>query len=411
MKKETIKIVIIGDVDHGKSTLIGRLLLETKSLSTERLRELKSISGSLDKELELAFLVDQLKEEREEERTIDTTQIFFKTKTRRFCLIDTPGHLEFIKNMMTGATQAEAAILIIDVQMGLGEQTKRYAHILGFLGVRRMIVLINKMDLIGYERERFEKVKKDILSFLKQVGLLAQGVIPISAKKGDNIATRSRYLCWYKDTPLLKALDAMRIETRIMGRPLRFPVQDAYDIKGERIVVGRIESGCMKVGQEILLFPSGVKTKIISIRFFGKKKTEACEGENIGLLLKDASRIKRGDVVCQKDESPRPTTSVAGDLLWLADWSLEINKTFTFRCATQEVGCRVVRIKDRMNSSTLEILERDAFVLKQNEVGQVVFETDEPVVVEHANVIKELGRFVVESEEKVCGVGLISGVS
>ncbi len=407
MKKDTVKIVIIGDVDHGKSTLIGRLLLETKSLSRERLAELQRISKGLDKELELAFLADQLKEEREEERTIDTTQIFFKTRVRRFCLIDTPGHLEFIKNMMTGATQAERALLIIDVRAGLKEQTRRYAHILSMLGFGRVIVLINKMDLVAYGRQEFEKAKEDILFYLKGLALAPDGVIPISAKNGDNIAKRSKNLPWYQGPCLLRYLDSIRREERLSGGPLRLPVQDVYKVGDKSVIVGRIESGCVKTGQEVLLCFLGRTTRVSSLMIFGKKKTWGCEGENVGLLLRDHSDVKRGEVICQKEKPPVPTQSILGRILWLSSAPLRIGDKITFRCGTQEVLSRAARILERIDSSTLEVLQTDSEILNTNEVGSVVFETERPVVVERADRLRELSRFVIESAEDVSGVGII----
>ena len=409
MRKDVLKIVVIGHVDHGKSTLIGRLLLDTDSLPDEKITEIKRICKELGKETELAYLVDQLKEERERAITIDTTQIFFKTHRRNYVIIDAPGHVEFIKNMLTGASLAEAAILIIDVQEGVMEQTRRHAYLINFLGLNRVIVVFNKMDLIDYKKERFDKVKTELLKFLGNLKIKPFFLIPVSAKEGTNLSKKSQKMNWYKGPTLLKALDSLKLNTNIVKRPLRFPIQDIYEINGEKIIVGRIASGMVKQGQEVVFCPSFKGTRINSIRVFGKRnKTKAKAEESIGLTFNRPLFVKRGEVVAQKETPPKLTNRFKGNIFWMSDKPLYINKTITLRCAAQKVECGVEKIEKRIDPSRLETIQVNAKELKRNEIGIVVLKTKKMIVMERFNFIEELGRFILEQQNQVCAGGIIT---
>jgi len=411
MKKDTLKIIIIGHVDHGKSTLIGRLLLDTNSLPKERISELKKICKELGKDTELAFLTDQLKEEREKNITIDTTQIFFNTRNRNFVIIDAPGHVEFLKNMITGATQAEAAVLMVDTNEGMMEQTGRHAYIMGMLGIDKVIILFNKMDLINYDEKRFEEVRNKLLNFFKGLGITPSFIIPISAKKGDNVTKRSPNMKWYKGHSFLTALESIKLSVKSEKKPLRLPIQDVYEIDGEKIAVGRVASGVLETGQNVVLMSKHEKTTISSIKLFGEHKTKASFEENIGITTKDPISIKRGEVIASEKESPKLTSRFRGNVFWMSPEPLKLNHAITLRCATQEVKCTPERIEERVNSSTLEILEKDAQELKLNEAGVVIFKSETPIVVENFSFIEELGRFVIERDYALQGAGIITKVS
>ncbi len=408
MKKDILRIVIIGHVDHGKSTLIGRLLLDTNSLPKEKIVEIKNISRELGKEAELAFLTDQLKEERERSITIDTTQIFFRTRKKNYCIIDTPGHVRFLKNMLTGASLAQAAVLIADVKEGVMEQTRRHSYLIQMLGLDKAIVVFNKMDLVSYQRERFEKIKTKLLELLESLKIEPIFLIPVSAKEGINISRKSSKMRWYKGPSLLSALDSLRLNTKTTQRPLRFPIQDIYEINGEKIIVGRVASGIVKQGQNIILLPSMRETRINFIRAFGEDKREGEAGESVGLVLDEPFSVERGEVIVQKENLPRPTKCFKGNVFWMSHQPLQINKTITLRCATQEVKCIAERIEKRIDSSTLEVMEEDAKELRLNEAGEVIFKTEKPIVVERFNFIEELGRFVVERAYKVQAAGIVT---
>ena len=253
---ETIKVVIVGHVDHGKSTLIGRLIHDLNQIPEGKLEELTKISSRRGMDFEWAFLLDALQTERNQGITIDTTQIFFKTKKRNYILIDAPGHQEFLRNMITGASSAEIAILIIDAVEGIKEQTKKHAYLLKLLGIKEIIVLINKMDAKNYERRFFQEIKKELDNFLKILNLKKINTIPISAKEGENINNKSQKMKWFHELNLVDTLDNIDIVTDKSIVPLRIPVQDIYKFNEKRIIVGKIETGRLSVGDEILVSPS-----------------------------------------------------------------------------------------------------------------------------------------------------------
>lgn len=408
MAKETAKIVIVGHVDHGKSTLIGRLLLDTNSLSKDKLAEIKRISKELGKDTELAFLTDQLKEERERNITIDTTQIFFKTRRKDYVIIDAPGHVEFLKNMITGATQAEAAVLIIDTKEGVKEQSRRHAYIVSMLGIDKVIVVFNKMDLLNYSEDVFTKVKDEMSRFLGNLGVKPIHMIPISAKQGDNIYNKSHNMKWYRGPALLEALDNLRFSEKAERKPLRFPVQDIYDVGGKKIVVGKVSSGFIRTGRDAVLFPSGNRVKIKSIEVFGKHKTEAETDECIGLTFASDIAVKRGDVITSEENMPKPTIAFKGNIFWMAEEPLALGKSVSVRCATQTIECTLNKIEKRINTSTLELLEENATRLLANEAAIITLKSNSPVIVEKFSFIEELGRFVIEKGYNLQGAGIIT---
>ncbi|MFC1666972.1 sulfate adenylyltransferase subunit 1 [Candidatus Omnitrophota bacterium] len=408
MKKDVLKIVLIGHVDHGKSTLIGRLLFETNSLPKEKIAEIKKISKNLGKNMELAYLADQFKEEREQNLTIDTTQLFFKTHKRNYIIIDAPGHVEFIKNMITGASLAQAALLIVDAKEGIMGGTRRHAYLIRLLGLSSIIVAFNKMDLIDYKKDRFDKIKTEILNFLEELGIKPLFSIPISAKNGINISKKSQKIGWHKGPTLIEAIDSFRLDKKIMNEPLRFPVQDTYKIGNEKIIVGRISSGLIKQDYKVTLFPSFKDAKIKTIQVFGKHRRSAEKGESIGVTLKNALSVRRGNLIFKKDDSLMPTERFKANIFWMSNNPLEINKLITLRCATQEVKCIVEKIEKRIDSSTLETLETNAGSLKQNEIGTLTLKTKSPLIVERFDIIEELGRFILERENSTCAGGIIT---
>ncbi|HNV86505.1 MAG TPA: GTP-binding protein [Candidatus Omnitrophota bacterium] len=408
MTKELLKIVIAGHVDHGKSTLIGRLLFDTHSLPKERLAEIKKISEELGKDTELAYLTDQLKEEREQNKTIDTTQTFFKTPKRRYVIIDAPGHTEFIKNMITGASMAEAAALIIDAREGMMEQTKRHACLLKMLGIRQIIVLLNKMDLIRYDEKSFLFVSQEIKNFLKKLDLSPSAVIPVSAKAGDNISKKSPRMPWFRGTSLITELDRLKQKKDPLRSPFRFSVQDIYSIAGEKIVAGKVISGQIKRGQSVIRLPSSQKTKITGIKIFGENPSKACSGENIGLTIEPLDEIKRGEIFCGLTALPKTTDHFHTRLFWLGPQPLKIGGPFVFRCSTQEIPGQAEAIRERTDSSTLNLIEETAEELKANEIAAVTIKTEKPSVLESFSKTEGLGRFVIERQHSTLGMGIIT---
>ena len=408
-EEKRMSIVIVGHVDHGKSTLIGRLLYDTNSLPRDKFEEVKETCEALGREMEFGFILDHLQEEREQGITIDTAQIFFNTEKRNYVIIDAPGHREFIKNMITGASQTDAAILIVDANEGVKEQTKRHAYILKMLGLKQLIIVINKMDLVNYRKDRFIEVKEDLLNFLLGLNLRPSFTIPIVAKDGDNIAKKSENMPWYKGKTVLECLDTFQSMRKNSDKSLRFSIQDVYKINNKRILVGRVEAGVIKKGDEIIVLPDNKKTKVKSIEKFLENPIQGEAGESIGITIQDSLFIERGNVICKEvGDKPKVTDKIKANVFWISDREFNINERITLKLATQEVSAKVEKIEKRIDSSTLKEIEINAKNLKNNEVGVMVVKTLKPVVVDNFNYIPELGRFVFEKDNGIVAGGIIT---
>lgn len=407
MEKDQLKFVIVGHVDHGKSTLIGRILFDTGSLFSDKMDEIKKFSEKLGRTTEFAFLMDHLQEEREQGITIETAQNFFKTKKREYVIIDVPGHVEFVRNMITGASQAGAAVLIIDAKEGVQVQTKRHANILSILGLKNIIVVVNKMDMVEYKQEAFEKIKKDIEDFLKTINLNVSYFIPVSALSGENIIKLSSQMPWYNGPFFIDALDSLEKTETKQSNILIFPVQDVYKIEDKRIFVGRIERGSIKTGDEIKVLPQNTKTKVKTIEGFNKTIELAEVGENIGITTEDPLFLERGNILCREGDDLKITDTFYANIFWLRNKEMEKDTVFSFKCATQEVMAEIKEIRKIINSSTLEVLENNSGVLQNLEVGEVLIKTKKPVVLTSFKNIEELGRFILVDGENICAGGTI----
>jgi sulfate adenylyltransferase large subunit len=408
---DIISFVIVGHVDHGKSTLIGRLLYDTGSLAFDKIEEIQQASARHGKQTEFAYLLDHFEEERKQGITIDTTQVFFKTSKRCYTIIDAPGHVEFVKNMITGASHAEAAVLIVDVSEGIKEQTKRHSYILSLLGLKQVIVVLNKMDLVDFSAEHFEIVKQDVQKWLKSVDIAPLLCVPISAIRGDNIAVKSENMDWYAGPTFLESLDALQNMLPTEDKPLLLPIQDVYKIQDKRISVGRVESGIIRKGAEVKVLPSRHVTRILSIETFLKDTDTAIAGECIGLTTADPVFLERGNVLCLPEKEPILTDKIAANMFWMSKKDFTKNQKLNIRCATQEVDCWIESVGKRINSSTLEIIEENADIGKNLEVGEVTIRTAKPVVVKNFNDVQELGRFVLIQNENICAGGVITALS
>ncbi len=388
-------LVIVGHVDHGKSTLIGRILFDAKSLPEGFIEQIKKTCEELGKEMEFGFILDSLEEERKQGITIDTTQIFFKWKKRDYTIIDAPGHVEFIRNMITGASQADAAILIVDAKRGIEEQTKRHSYILSLLGIKKIVVVINKMDLVNWDVSIYEKIKKELEEILKKLNLEVHSIIPVSAKDGDNVVNKSKRID--SGETLLESLDRIGIEEGEKGK-LRFPVQDVYKFDERRILVGRVESGEMQKGEEVLLQPSGKKTKIKSIENWSNKKEKLDLGESGGIVLEEPLFVERGEVITREPIKIKKIFKV--NLFWIS--SPESNPIL--KLTTQESRCKI-KANKIINSSTLE--EKDTQEI--NDIVQGEVKCEKEIVFDDFSEIPNMGRFILENEEgETIGAGIIT---
>jgi translation elongation factor TU len=404
-----MRIVVVGHIDHGKSTLIGRLLHDSGSLADGRVEEIARASRA--SEPEWAFLMDHLSEEREREMTIDSAQAFFTTPARAYRIIDAPGHKEFLRNMVTGAAQADAAVLVIDVEAGILEQTRRHAAMLAMLGRREVILVINKMDCVDGRREAFEAASGPAVELLRTMKLRARCVIPISAKQGWNLAARPDALAWYEGPTVFEALDAIPQPEPPSDRPLRLPVQNTYWIGGRSLALGRIESGRIETGQEVMILPHQGYARVQSVERFLETRTSAEAGESIGLVLERKVELSRGIVVCDP-ESPAPVVErFEANVFWLSDEPWRAGDRLVLRCTTQEVECRIQKVKRRINSSTLDVIETNAALLAATEVGDVVIRLSEPVALEVFDSERPLGRFVLMKNGAISAGGTVSHIA
>jgi len=409
MPDESLKLVIVGHVDHGKSTLIGRLFYDTDSLPNEKMEEIRAASQAEGRELEFGYIMDHLREERSRGITIDTAQCFFTTQARNYVIIDAPGHVEFLKNMVTGASQAEAAILICSVSEGVQEQTRRHAYLLKLLGLSQVIVAYNKMDLVDYQQSAFGRVRALMEQFLARIGIGAACSIPISARLGDNVARRSAKMPWYDGPTILEALDTFRKAAPAVEKPLRFPVQDVYSFNGQHIVAGRVESGVLERGATLQFLPEEITATVREVLKYGEDDIERAEaGECIGVVL-DRADLRRGQVGFAPGQRPPLASSFQASVFWLSPRPFTMGEQMTLRCSTQQRPCRISAIHQRIDSSSLEPLE-DASRLCATEVGEVSISTATPMVVQEFQDVPELGRFVLQRDREVVGGGIITFV-
>ena len=408
MGRETLAIVITGHVDHGKSTLIGRLLFDTDSVPKDKLLEIETASKATGKKMDFAFFVDQFREERERLMTLDTSRIVFRSRKRDYVIIDSPGHEELIKNMMTGASSADAAVMIVGAAEGVEDQTKRHAHILTLLGFKELILLVNKMDLAGYAEARFREVLEAATKVAKGAGLKVLTAIPISAAEGDSIAHRSRAMKWYRGPTFLEALDRLADVRRLSKLPARFSVQDLYKMSGREVAVGRVESGILKKGEELVVLPSSTVVKIRSIEVFGKSPSSAREGECVGLILDPSGLAAPGSVLCLSGRPPKIANSFTADICVLSPRSLPKGERVMLRLGPQETPCVIEKIERCFDPATLTAEEKEDVTVGEHKIGTVCVRTDRPVVAELFSTIPSLGRFILE--DPGTGTVLAAGV-
>jgi small GTP-binding protein len=394
-----VNVVIAGHVDHGKSTLIGRLLYDSDSIKEGRVEEIQRLAEEYKKRFEFAYFLDSFEDELKEERTIDTTGVMFKGKNL-YTITDVPGHKEFIKNMLTGASHADVAVLVVSAEEGIQEQTGRHAFLIHLLGIEQVFVVVNKMDIVDYREEVFQVIKKGVNQLLASFGYHDVEPIPVSAMEGDNIYQPSRRMDWYHGPTLIEALDGVKLTKKT--RPLRFVVQDAYLVDGEKVTVGRVESGILKKGDEVIFQPSSTRGKIRKIKVLGGELEEAMEGDSIGIVTDCQPR--RGDVGGLVENPPLPTKEFRGEAV-LLDNNLMKGEVVQLRCGTRKVRCEVKEIREKINSETGEVMERYPAQINQHEAAIILFAT-EPLVVERFSDIPELGRFVLVRGKNI-GAGVV----
>ncbi|HMO19228.1 MAG TPA: GTP-binding protein [Oligoflexia bacterium] len=410
--REQLNLVVVGHVDHGKSTIIGRLLADTLSIPEERLSSIKSLCDSQSKRFEYAFLLDSLQDERAQGITIDTARIFFRSALRKYIIIDAPGHIEFLKNMITGASHADAAVLVVDAIEGIQENSRRHAYMLSLLGVRSLIVVINKMDLVGYKQDRYDELVDAFSSFLFSLSLRPDCFIPVSGIEGDNIVLKGNNMPWWDNQTLLDALDYLEKPKKRSDLPFRMYVQDVYKFTASndsrRIIAGTIESGSIERGSEVIFYPSGKKSNVHTIEDLCRNDVhEKTAGEAVGFTLKEQLFISRGQLAClSSDKPPQTAKRISVNLFWLGSDSLKEGNCYTFRIGTAKVNARVESVIKVLDASSLEWDESSKEV-SRNKVAEAVLYLDEPLSFDLSSENFSTSRFVLFSNFRICGGGII----
>jgi bifunctional enzyme CysN/CysC len=408
---EQLKIVIVGHVDHGKSTFVGRLFHDTGSLPEGKLEQLQKIAEHRGVPFEWANLMDALQVERDQNITIDTAQIWFRTKKRQYVIIDAPGHKEFLKNMITGAANAEAALLLIDANEGIQEQSRRHGYLLNMLGIRQIDVLVNKMDLQNYSQARFDQIERDYRAFLRGLGVEPRWFIPMAAKHGDNIATLSPLMPWWKGPTVLEALDQFNVVDLPIHQPLRLPIQDVYRFDERRILAGRVESGTVRVGDRLMFAPSNKTSTVKSIERWNAPPGDTAEaGESIGLTLTEQIFVERGAVACLESAPPYDLNRFKARVFWLGRAPLTKGRNYKLKLATQECDCEVASIERIIDASTLETVSRkeEEMFVGRHEVAELTLHTKRPIAFDVHSEIVATGRFVIVDGYEVAGGGIVA---
>ena len=407
--KETLRVIIVGHVDHGKSTLIGKLLSDLNQIQEEKINDIKQICKTRGLKFEWAFLLDALKTERDQGITIDTTQIFFKSDIRNYVFIDAPGHKEFLKNMITGASSAQLAILIIDGQEGIQEQTKRHVYLLSLLGIKNVIVVINKMDLINYDKNKFADLETQITRYLKSINIKIMAIIPVSAWNGDNIV-RKKSLRWYSGKTLLEVLDQFKDKAVDHLKPLRFVVQDIYKIDEKRILVGRVESGKLKKKSEYVISPSNTKVSIKSFQIWPKSiKNEYVSGECIGLELNEKIFVEKGNIISEITKPPSLVNIFEARIFWFSNQRLQINKKYKIKINTTDYDITFSKIKRIINIDDLTEKKNDD--VQKNNVADVLIESESILCLDNFELINNTGKFSLIDQFEVVGGGVVKSAS
>jgi bifunctional enzyme CysN/CysC len=415
MERAAMSIVIVGHVDHGKSTILGRLLADTGALPEGKLAQIRAFCERNSRPFEYAFLLDALKDERAQNITIDAARVFFQSAVRRYLVLDAPGHVEFVRNMVTGASHAEAALLVIDAQEGVQENSRRHGYLLAMLGVQRVIVLINKMDLVDYRQEAFEEVQAEYADFLASIHVQPLGYIPVSGREGDNIASNSSRMPWYDGVTVLAALDALESEPPPVDKPFRMPVQDVYRFTefgdSRRIVAGTVVSGRLTAGDPVVFYPSAKRSVVRSFEAIDVPPTQIISGNAAGLTLNEQIYIQRGEVMVREDEvPPHVSDRLRVSLFWLGRQPLETGHELWLKLGTARSKVQVETIHHIMDAGQLAQAGDGAGTatrIQRNEVAECTLSLSKALAFDLAAELQGTGRFVLVDRFEICGGGII----
>ena len=421
MAKEKIhlNLVFVGHVDHGKSTTVGRLLYDSGNIPEQEMRKLKEKAEELGKGgFEFAFIMDNLKEERERGVTIDLAHKKFESENFYFTIIDAPGHKDFIKNIITGASQADAAVLVVSANPsdGVQAQTKEHVFLSRTLGVGQIIIAVNKMDMAKFDEKRYGEVKKQVGDLLKTVGYKPDEIqfVPVASLLGENVTKKSDKMAWYKGPTLLEAINGLKAPEKPTGLPLRLPIQDVYNITGIGVVpVGRVETGVMKVGDKVIVVPGregkGVNGEVKSIEMHHEMMQKAEPGDNIGFSVRGIGKkdIARGDVLGHADNPPSVATEFTAQLVVLNHPTVvTVGYTPVFHCHTAQVACQILAIEKKLNPATGEVLQENPDFIKNGDAAIVKIKPIQPMVIERQKEIPQMSRFAIRDSGATVAAGM-----
>jgi len=412
-----INIITAGHVDHGKSTLVGRLLYDSGAIREDQLRKLKDTAKELKKETwEFAYVMDKLKEERERGLTIDIMHRPFHTKKYYYTIIDCPGHRDFVKNMITGTSQADAAIFVVSAKPGEGvqEQTKEHAFLMKVMGVNQLVVAVNKMDSANFDQKRYDEVVEGTKKLLSSIGFKVDNMpfVPLSGLKGDNVFKKSESLSWYKGPTLVEAMDAtITPPKQPIDKPLRIPIQDVYTVTGVGTVpVGRVETGILKQGDTLIFEPSGAKGEVKSIEMFHKQQPEARPGDNIGFNIRGVGKgdIKRGDVAGRPDNPPTVVKEFTAQIIVLQHPTvMTAGYTPVFHLGTASVACKIEEIIAKVDPKTGQVVKEKPDFIKTGDAARIKVVPTKPMVVEKQADIPQLARFAIRDMGMTVAAGVV----
>jgi bifunctional enzyme CysN/CysC len=406
-----MNIVIVGHVDHGKSTVVGRLLADTGSLPDGKLESVRAFCERNSRPFEYAFLLDALKDEQAQGITIDTARTFFKSAKRDYIIIDAPGHIEFLKNMISGAARAEAAVLVIDAKEGIRENSKRHGYLLSMLGIKQIAVVVNKMDLVGYSKSAFEDIRDEYIAFLARIGATPRFFLPVSAFNGEGRIAASDKMPWYKGHNLLAAMDAFEKEPPKANQPFRMPIQDIYKFTSlgddRRIVSGRVESGSAKAGDPVVFLPSGKKSRIASIEaFHAESRQEVGAGVSTGFTLAEQIYVGRGELMAKASEvQPEVSRRLRINLFWMGKKSFHPGRTYHLKLGTSKVPCRLEKINYLIDASESGSQTKSA--VERHDVADCIIELSKPLAFDPIARLEGTGRFVIVDQYEIAGGGIV----
>ncbi|WP_067075119.1 translation elongation factor EF-1 subunit alpha [Methanoculleus horonobensis] len=417
-EKPHMNLAVIGHIDHGKSTTVGRLLFETGAVAPHIIESFRKEAESKGKgSFEFAWVMDSLKEERERGITIDIAHKRFDTDKFYFTVVDCPGHRDFVKNMITGASQADAALLVVAAPDGVMEQTKEHVFLSRTLGINQLIIGVNKMDVVKYDEKRFNEVKEQLSQLLKMVGYKPDSIsfIPMSSFVGDNIAKPSANTPWYKGPAVLDALNALTEPEKPTTLPMRLPIQDVYSISGIGTVpVGRVETGIMKKGMKVSFMPANKEGEIKSIEMHHEEIPQALPGDNVGFNVRGIGKgdIRRGDVCGPSDVPPTVADEFIAQVVVLHHPSaLTVGYTPVFHCHTAQIACTFVELMKKLDPRTGQVKEENPTFLKTGDAAIVKIKPTQPMVIEKVKEIPQLGRFAVRDMGSTIAAGVCMDIT